>query len=312
MTRPAHPVGGFTLIEMIVVIVVTGIIAGMVAVFIKGPVDSYFDMARRAELTDVADTAARRIAREIRLALPNTLRNPADGSDQCIEFMPTKSGGRYRAEQAAPGTPSCAGPAPCGDTLDFTKDVTPYDDKFDMLGINSTMPPEQRIVAGDVVVVYNDGTTGNAYLGTNAIKVSALAEPGGTPNTTAISFVDDVVAANAPFKRKQFPGASPASRFQVLPATEHVVSFACSAGMLFRYSRTLAATWAQPASCAAMTAGATPAILASQVSACSILYQPPGSGSGAGRYGIVSISLAASRSGETVSLYHQVHVDNTP
>lgn len=34
---------GFTLIEMIMVIVITGIIAGMVAVFIRSPIDGYFN-----------------------------------------------------------------------------------------------------------------------------------------------------------------------------------------------------------------------------------------------------------------------------
>ncbi|NCN89388.1 MAG: prepilin-type N-terminal cleavage/methylation domain-containing protein, partial [Gallionella sp.] len=53
---------GFTLIEMIVVIVITGIIAGIVAIFIKAPVQGYVDSARRAELTDIADTAVRRLA----------------------------------------------------------------------------------------------------------------------------------------------------------------------------------------------------------------------------------------------------------
>jgi hypothetical protein len=100
---------------MIMVIVITGILSGMVAVFIKGPVESYFDMARRAELTDVADTAVRRMARDIRSSVPNTLRNPTDGSDQCIEFVPAKAGARYRADQAAPLTPTCPGAAPCGD-----------------------------------------------------------------------------------------------------------------------------------------------------------------------------------------------------
>ncbi len=65
---------GFTLIEMIVVIVITGIIAGVVAVFLKAPVQGYIDSARRAELTDIADTAIRRMARDVRTAVPNSVR----------------------------------------------------------------------------------------------------------------------------------------------------------------------------------------------------------------------------------------------
>jgi MSHA biogenesis protein MshO len=301
MTKPTRSPRGFTLIEMIMVIVITGVIAGMVAVFIKGPVDSYFDMARRAELTDAADTAVRRMGRDIRLALPNSVRNPVDGSDQCIEFMPTKSGGRYRADQTAALT---------GDTLDFTT----ADPNFDMLGLNGSLPVEAQIAAGDIVVVYNDGSnSGNAYTGANAVQVAAGGVAAGdTANTTKLSFVP---AGATIFARKAFPSASPASRFQVLPSTEQVAAFACNAGTLARYSRNITARttpWAQPANCAAMTAGATSAVLAKQVSACSIKYEPPGSGSGGGRFGMVSISLAATRSGESVNLYHQVHVDNTP
>ena len=40
---------GFTLIEAIIVIVITGILAGMVAVFIRAPIDAYVDSARRAD-----------------------------------------------------------------------------------------------------------------------------------------------------------------------------------------------------------------------------------------------------------------------
>ena len=289
---------GFTLIEMIVVIVVTGVISGMVAVFIKGPVDSYFDMARRAELSDVADTAVRRMARDIRLALPNSVRNPADGSDQCIEFMPTKSGGRYRADQTATLT---------GDILDFTA----IDAKFDMLGLNNSLPASSQIAAGDVVVVYNDGSTnGNAYTGANAIGVAGVCVTSGAcptvlANSTEITFV----AAGAIFGPKLLPSASPANRFQVIPAAEHVVAYVCSGGRLYRYARTLAAAYPTPATCPVVPIG-TP-ILANNVS-CSLKYEPPGSGSGAGRFGIVSISLSASQAGEAVSLYHQVHVDNTP
>jgi len=305
MSHPDHSQRGFTLIEMIMVIVITGILSGMVAVFIKGPVESYFDMARRAELTDVADTAVRRMARDIRSSVPNTLRNPTDGSDQCIELMPAKTGARYRAEQTAAST---------GNVLDFTT----TDDSFEMLGLNSSLPASALIAVGDIVVVYNDGSAlGNAYSGANANAVAGLCEtsapcPAVLAGSTEVTFA---AAGATIFARKALPSASPANRFLIMPSNEQVVSFACAGGTLFRYSRNITARttpWAQPASCAAMVAGATPATLATNVSTCSFKYEAPGSGSGSGRFGLASISLGMTQSGETVSLYHQVHVDNTP
>ncbi len=295
---------GFTLIESIMVIVITGILAGMVAVFIKAPVDSYIDMARRAELTDIADTATRRIARDIRLALPNSVRPATSGSDQCIEFIPTKAGGRYRASQTSTST---------GDILDFSA----IDASFDMLGLNASMPTSSQIVKDDIVVVYNDGFTGDAYgksvaIGSpNAVKVLSVGA-GDTPGTNKINLV--AAGVGLPFDGKVFPTASPTNRFQVISKDEHVVSYACSGGTLFRYSRTLSSVWPQPADCAAMVAGPTAATLATGVTACSIIYQPPGSGLGAGRFGIVSISLAIGdiTSGESVNLYQQVSVGNSP
>ncbi|MBL0207127.1 MAG: type II secretion system protein [Propionivibrio sp.] len=291
---------GFTLIEAIVAIVITGIIAGMVAVFIRSPVEGYMDAARRAELTDIADTAVRRMARDIRLALPNSVRNPSDGSDSCIEFMPTKIGARYRA---APD-----GATGLGDPLEFSA----LDDKFDMLWSNAALPADSQIAAGDVVVVYNDGSaSGNAYTGSNAIQVASVAEPGGTADSTAITFVG--VGAATPFNRKRLPSESPGTRFQVVPAGSHVVAYRCNGGQLTRHTRTLGGAWATSASCAAMVAGATTALLANNLATCSMRYDPPGASTGLSRFGIVSMTLGITdATGETVNLYHQVHVDNTP
>ena len=68
------------------VITITGIIAAMVAVFIRSPIDAYVATARRAMLTDIADTAARRITRELQAALPNSAR--VDGTGRFLEFVP--------------------------------------------------------------------------------------------------------------------------------------------------------------------------------------------------------------------------------
>ena len=90
---------GFTLVEMIVVITITGILAAAVAVFIRRPVESYVDAARRAELTDIADGALRRITRDVRMALPNSVRITSAGNVTYLEYLQTSGGGRYRADR---------------------------------------------------------------------------------------------------------------------------------------------------------------------------------------------------------------------
>lgn len=92
--------GGFTLIEMIVVMVITGILGGMVALFIRGPVQGYVDSARRAGMTDIADTALSRITRDIRTAAPNSVWISA-GADY-LEFVTATGPATYVTYVCAP------------------------------------------------------------------------------------------------------------------------------------------------------------------------------------------------------------------
>jgi len=284
---PPHLQHGFTLVELIMVIVIMGAIGGMVSVFMKSPIDAYFDSARRAALTDVADTTVRRMARDIQRALPNSIRNLSDATSQCIEFIPTKTGGRYRA--ATDGTGA-------GDPLDFST----TDSSFNMLGLNSALPVDQQIVGTDVIAVYNLGISGSdAYTGVNTAVVSSATE--GTPtlaNETKITLTAG----------KKFPLESGSSRFQVIPNDEKIVSFVCpttTPGNLVRN-----ANYTYPASIDATTAcPTTGAILAKNVT-CTLKY----SGSDLQRNALISmvLNVTDSSSGEAVRLQHEVHVSNTP
>jgi MSHA biogenesis protein MshO len=54
--------------------------------------------------------------------------------------------------------------------------------------------------------------------------------------------------------------------------------------------------------------GATPSLMANQVSGCAFTYTP----GTAERAGLVTLEIVVSSQGETVSLLSQVHVDNAP
>ncbi|HET7774835.1 MAG TPA: type II secretion system protein, partial [Azospira sp.] len=84
---------GFTLVELVMVIMISGIMAASTVLFFKPAVEGYLDARRRAGLSDGADTALRRMARDVRRAVPNSVRVP---SSACLEVVPSKSGGIYR------------------------------------------------------------------------------------------------------------------------------------------------------------------------------------------------------------------------
>ncbi len=89
---------GFTLIEAVLVIVVTGALFATVAHFIVPPVQAHLATTARAQLVDQADLALRRIGRDLRIALPNSARVSTGGL--ALELIPTTGGARYMAEGA--------------------------------------------------------------------------------------------------------------------------------------------------------------------------------------------------------------------
>jgi len=265
---------GVTLIEMVIVISITAIIAGAVSVFISRPVEGYADAARRAEMSDIADTALRRMTRDLRTALSNSIRTTTVSGVLYLEYLQSSGGGRYRAENTND-------PLNPGDPLDFTNPLG--DSSFDVIG---TMP---TLAAGDSIVIYNlasSGTTANAYVGDNRGAYSSK-----TATTITLA------------PAKQFPFPSPGKRFHVV---QYAVTYACNpaTGELRRY-------WGYGIVDPQPTPPATPnnALLASNVALCSFTYVTSGA---ALRTGVVMLSLKIQQSGESIQLFQQVHVTNVP
>lgn len=276
--------GGFTLVELIIVIVITGIIAGMIAVFIRSPIEAYVDTARRAQLTESADTALRRISRDLHAALPNSVRVTAVGTTTYLQFIPTVGGGRYR--QYPTGTST-------GNVLDFNSP----DGAFDVIG------PVPVYAKGDSVVVFNLGqlTENDAYEGKNRAVATSL-------NGSADLFSSDAIPHTVTLATLiQFPAPSPSARFHVVT---NPVSYVCSPnaanpalGTVLRFPGN-AFTKAQP-----MPPAGVGQVLVAGVAECNITYDAAATTT---RTGLVTLMLRLESGGESVRLVQQFHVQNAP
>jgi len=303
------PERGVTLIELVVVIATLGIIAAVAVVLIRQPLDAYRESAQRAELTDIADTALRRIGRDVRLALPNSIRvTPTTGTPVYMELLLTRNGGRYRSQQDASFN---------GDILDFTgTNPVGSDTQFDTLVPMATTLADQSIVPNDVLVIFNlfadpTITQSNAYT-RNAAGCATVSNA--ACNSTLITGTGAGALANEDriiFSGRKFPQPSPGNRFHVVSGP---VTFACAPNNLPDAQGNGIGTlsridgYAIALGQAAPPAG-TSSLLAKYVTDCQIRYSQATSTQARG---LVSLSLSLTRGGETVTLYHEIHVSNVP
>ncbi len=276
----------FTLVEAVIVIAIMGILAGVVATFIRLPVQGYIDSAARAELTDIADLAMRRMARDLRLALPNSIVVASD--QRSVSFLITKTGGRYLAEEDGVG----------GSVLSFS------DPTLTTFGVVGVLPTgRQTILAGDYIVVNNLGpgySPADAYAGQNRAVVASV-------NTAS----NQITLASNPFAAQNPVMASPTHRFHVVTGP---VTYTCN-NTAGAPAQVLTRIWGYPIP-AAQTGATTgspsqSALIASDLAACLFDYALPANQ----RSALVGLSITLQRPGSSdgpVNLRHQVHVDNTP
>jgi len=78
---------GFTLIELIIVILLTAILAISLTSLTRYSISGYIDAKDRNQLSQSAKWVTERIAREAREALPQSIRTNVSGNVHCVEFM---------------------------------------------------------------------------------------------------------------------------------------------------------------------------------------------------------------------------------
>lgn len=310
--HPIRPERGITLIELVVTLVIVGIIVAAVAFFLI-PIHQSTDIALRAELTDVADNALQRMGRDVKLALPNSVRvTPASGPPPYyIEFLDIRAAGRYRSD-----TGSVAGGSACeqddaalsiadNDQLSFDlANVPPGDRCFKTLGL---LANAGTVTTNDFLVLNNYGPgfpNQNAYEAGAANRAQIDAAVGVEAQRNRVHFV------KTNFSRALHD--SPGRRFFIISGP---VSYVCDAG-----AGTIRRHWNYGGGSGSTPVAAQPttfssgssALIAEHVTDCSFKYSAVGP-----QLGLVTMQVTLGRqrfdgNAETVSLYHAVHVNNAP
>ena len=280
--------GGFTIVELVVTLTVSSVVIAFAAMFISGPVAGFNDQARRAQLVDSADAALKRMSRDVRRALPNSVRVGNAGGIAALELLGTVDGARYR--EKPPGSP------------DQRLNLAAADDSFNVIG-PFTQIGKPFSSTNHFLAIYNVGVPGaDAYELANVM----------TPAGTQIDIASDV------FSSEDRVLLAPAFRFRFASPTQRVflvdgpISYICDsiAGTLTRYTGySIAQNHSDRDSAAELlAAGAASSLVADRVTACAISYAPGTSE----RAGLVTFEISVGAAGETVSLLSQVHVDNAP
>lgn len=275
---------GFSLVELIVVIVLVGIIGGVLTMQLVPAIQAYLQVSQRANLTNQADSALRRMTTEVRGAVPNSLRL---NSATCLDLVPTSDGGRYRTGLGGSAQAAWINEAESGQ-------------EFDVLTALRQAP-----AVGDAIVIGNRGPE-DVYSEANVGFVASVDNPAPPASAGAHRIRLD--------KPIQVPPGYDGARFLVVPGNERIVTYLCSnpgvdgagtgTGQLLRFAR---ADFRAAPSC---TAPAGAAIVASRVARCSfVVYGNQGATQDSG---YVQLQLTLSDKGESVSLTIGAHVDNLP
>jgi len=311
-------VQGFTLIELVITMTLGSILSVVVAIFITRPVTAYVNVTRRAELIDTADSALRRMARDIQRAVPNSVRvkqDPNNSKRVAVEMLNIVEGMRYRE-------------TPPGPFLDFTTPVT----QFNVIGLFKYALSNATCIANNCrLVVYNTGennggtipadnpTAGaNVYSTVVAPNCSGCVPP---PGSVTITPVGTSVALSNPSGSPEgqinlgsgvlFALSSARQRINIVDTP---VTYICdgSTNQIIRYwNYTINSVQPTDPTFSPLNT-AQSALLAQDVTTCSFIYTP----GTAQRNGTISMSITLSKSntqsGDTITLMRQVSVDNMP
>jgi MSHA biogenesis protein MshO len=254
---------GFTLVELVVVIVLSTIVVGFATMFMTTPIDAYFASSRRAELVDTSEAITRRLSADLRSALPNSVRISNVGTRSTIEMMTYSDVAFYRT---AAGT---TGPS----DVDSLLLIGGNDSKFSSIGrLKAAYPglPRPLTLSQGWRIAINPQNVpvtnaGNVYATTNNVISQYNNQVKLTFNALEIG-EDRVELANAIFK---FNSGSASNRmFLVSGAVTYMCNSAAKTLRRFSNYTPAQAIPANESAAQLVAAGATNVVVANNVASC--------------------------------------------
>ncbi|HEY6514568.1 MAG TPA: prepilin-type N-terminal cleavage/methylation domain-containing protein [Steroidobacteraceae bacterium] len=295
MSHRSSRAAGFTLVELIVVIVLTAIVASFMVLFLDAPVQSYFAQTRRSDLVDSANRITRAVTADVRTALPNSLRvNPAHTA---LELLATTGVARYYGQ----GDKGTAPPPPAGEELTIGNAVTAPFGTLDPFGPQTVSYQPKFLSIGNLHTPGYDAYNGTTVMTGTGTQITVNPTPGppfvsGENQVTLTGTSMDFQAAGAPAIQPSVHNAYLVSG---------PVSYVCNpnpgnpaAGTVMRYSG-YSVSAAQPVP----PGSGTSALIAHDVSACQILVVAAPAGYAYGELAILDVTLSSN--GETLQVFFE-------
>ena len=209
MHSPKSTSHGFTLIELVMVIVVLGIVSVGVGGFIRSGVQIFVDVSGRDQLLSQSRFVVERLNRELRTALPNSPRvRIVKPNNQkvvsCLEFVPIETSVFYTD---IPVEPELLTPADVLELLPYT------------------------LSGGEFAVVYPT-TTDHVYDATELRRIPILSCSDSDGNCAADPVDDDAIVQLEFGGTEPFAQDSPASRLYIV---KHSVSYCVRNKKIYRH-----------------------------------------------------------------------------
>lgn len=277
INRAASRQAGFTLIEIVITIVVSSIIAVGIVSYIGDSVTGYISAGNRNQLASSGRTVLDRIAMELHNAVPNSVRVTAAGLDgeQCLEFVPFTAASSY---VDAPFTGLGA-------------------DEFEAVDFNPAQLAGPG--AGLFAVIYPISMDA-LYLGGNPgprAEIDEIADPDNGDGKVTLTLTGD----------HRFSRRSPVQRLYV---TGQPVSFCVTGNRLFRY-RNYGFEETQPAVADLPTQAPDRALISDQINNAGLtaftLQEPS-----LRRNAIVRMNFMFEELTDVINLNHEVQLRNVP